>query len=391
MSVVPPGAAGTTMRPPWLGFHGPSAARSRGNRLATGRMVAAASAARRKPGVNGFPRRSLNIVEGSRNTRALANPPHFPYQFVVRLPPIPLISDGVRAKEDILKRRTFVSGSAALAAAGFASTTASAASIKPYSWDLNPPTDTRENFIAWGKARGEDPVFLGQRWDRFQALVRNKDIWGQATIRAFLLTPREEFSAINPAIHKRAYEHAFLDIGYGVTMSGPHVQGRMTNVIDVKRGEKVLEIGTGSGVQSAYIANLTENAYTIEIIAPLAARTRGLYDKLIEKGYTEFKHIKTKAADGYYGWEEAAPFDKIIVTCGIDHVPPPLLQQLKSGGLMVIPVGPPGAQRVLKVTKTQGADGSITTSREDIYGGKIVPFVPFTKMEGDKIVGTHNR
>lgn len=331
------------------------------------------------------------MVEASRITRALANPPHFPYQFVVRLPPIPLISDGVRAKEDILKRRTFVSGSAALAAAGFASTTAQAASIKPYSWDLNPPTDTRENFIAWGKARGEDPVFLGQRWDRFQALVRNKDIWGQATIRAFLLTPREEFAAINPAIHKRAYEHAFLDIGYGVTMSGPHVQGRMTNVIDVKRGEKVLEIGTGSGVQSAYIANLTENAYTIEIIAPLAARTRGLYDKLIEKGYTEFKHIKSKAADGYYGWEEAAPFDKIIVTCGIDHVPPPLLQQLKSGGLMVIPVGPPGAQRVLKVTKTQGADGSITTSREDIYGGKIVPFVPFTKLEGDKIVGTHNR
>ena len=211
-----------------------------------------------------------------------------------------------------MKRRTFVSGSAALAAAGFASTTAQAASIKPYSWDLNPPTDTRENFIAWGKARGEDPAFLGQRWDRFQALVRNKDIWGQATIRAFLLTPREEFSAINPAIHKRAYEHAFLDIGYGVTMSGPHVQGRMTNVIDVKRGEKVLEIGTGSGVQSAYIANLTENAYTIEIITPLAARTRGLYDKLIEKGYTEFKHIKTKAADGYYGWQEAAPFDKAL-------------------------------------------------------------------------------
>jgi len=270
-----------------------------------------------------------------------------------------------------LKRRTFVSGSAALAAAGFAST-ASAATIKPYSWDLNPPTDTRDNFIAWGKARGEDPVFLGQRWDRFQALVKNKDIWGAATIRAFLLTPREEFASVNPAIYKRAYEHAFLDIGYGVTMSGPHLQARMTNVIDVKRGEKVLEIGTGSGVQSAYIANLTENAYTIEIIKPLADRTRGVYDRLIEKGYTEYKHVKTKAADGYYGWEEAAPFDKIIVTCGIDHVPPPLLQQLKAA-------------------KPQGADGSITTRREAIYGGKIVPFVPFTKLEGDKVVGTHNR
>ena len=160
-------------------------------------------------------------------------------------------------------------------------------------------------------------------------MVRNKDLWGAATKRAFLLTPREEFAAVNAAIHKRAYEHAFLDIGYGVTMSGPHLSGRMTNVIDVKLGEKVLEIGTGSGYQSAYLANLTDKVCTIEIIKPLAERTRGIYDELIEQGYTEFKHIKTKHADGYYGWEEAAPFDKIIVTCGIDHVPPPLLQQLK--------------------------------------------------------------
>ncbi|HEY4168134.1 MAG TPA: protein-L-isoaspartate O-methyltransferase, partial [Reyranella sp.] len=274
-----------------------------------------------------------------------------------------------------IRRRAFVSSAAALVAAGVAAP-AFAAAIRPYSWDLDPPTDLRDNFIAWGKARGEDAVFLGQRWDRFQAMLHNKDIWSAATVRAFLMTPREEFAAINPAIHQRAYDNNFLDIGYGVTMSGPHLQGRMTNVIDVKRGEKVLEVGTGSGCQSAYIANLTENAYTIEIIKPLADRTRGVYDKLIDKGYTEYQHIKTKAADGYYGWEEAAPFDKIIVTCGIDHVPPPLLQQLKTGGLMVIPVGPPGAQRVLKVAKTQDADGSITTSREDIYGGKIVPFVP---------------
>jgi protein-L-isoaspartate(D-aspartate) O-methyltransferase len=293
-----------------------------------------------------------------------------------------------------LKRRDFVSGTAAVAASSAIASLASpafAATIKPYSWDLNPPTDTREHFIEWGKARGEDPGFLGQRWDRCQALLRNKDLWSAPTIRAFLLTPREEFASVRPQIHKHAYDHAFLDIGYGVTMSGPHLQGRMTNVLEVKRGDKVLEIGTGSGVQSAYIANLTENAYTIEIIKPLAERTRALYDKLIEKGYTEYQHIKSKAADGYYGWEDAAPFDKVIVTCGIDHVPPPLLQQLKSGGLMVIPVGPPGAQRVLKIAKVEGADGSITTTREDIYGGKIVPFVPFTKLEGDKIVGTHNR
>src|SRR6478672_4000090 len=288
---------------------------------------------------------------------------------------------GSAPKEDILKRRTFVSGSAALAAAGFSSV-ARAATIKPYSWDLNPPTDTRDNFIAWGKARGEDPAFLGQRWDRFQALLKNKDLWGAANVRAFLLTPREEFAAVNPAIHKRAYEHNFLDIGYGVTMSGPHLQGRMTCVIDVKRGEKVLEIGTGSGCQSAYIANLTENAYTIEIIKPLADRTRGVYDKLIEKGYTEFQHVHTKQADGYYGWEEAGPFDKIIVTCGIDHVPPPLLQQLKPDGIMVIPVGPPGAQRLLKIIKEKAEDGTVKVARSDIYGGRIVPFVPFTKLDG---------
>ena len=300
-----------------------------------------------------------------------------------------------------MKRRNFVSGSAALAAVTvvspaivtslFATRSYAAASIKAISWDVTPPTDSRDNFIAWGRTRGEDPKFLGERWDRFQALVKNKDLWGPATIRSFLLTPREEFASVNPAIHKRAYEHNFLDIGYGVTMSGPHIQGRMTNVIDVQRTDKVLEIGTGSGCQSGYIANLTDNAYTIEIIKPLADRTRGLYDKLIDKGYTEFQHVHTKQADGYYGWEEAGPFDKIIVTCGIDHVPPPLLQQLKSGGVMVIPVGPPGAQRVIKIAKTQAADGSITTSREDIYGGKIVPFVPFTKLEGDKIVGSHNR
>ena len=295
-----------------------------------------------------------------------------------------------------LRRRSFAAGGAALTLAGFVSAGsvpafAATATVKPYSWDLDPPTDSRESFIAWGQARGEDPAFLAQRWDRFQAILANKDIWDKRTARAFLLTPREEFAAVNAAIRPRAYEHAFLDIGYGVTMSGPHLQSRMTNVLDVKRGEKVLEIGTGSGVQSAYIANLTDKAYTIEIIPALAQRTRGIYDRLIDKGYTEFRHISTRNADGYYGWADAAPFDKIIVTCGIDHVPPPLLQQLTPGGLMVIPVGPPGAQRVLKIAKTVGSDGMVTTSREDIYGGKIVPFVPFTKLEGNTIVGTHNR
>jgi protein-L-isoaspartate(D-aspartate) O-methyltransferase len=291
--------------------------------------------------------------------------------------------------EKRVQRRQFLGLAGGLAASAFVARQALADVPTPFTFDLAPPMDNREAFIKWGvSVRGEDPKYLGERFDRFGALVRNEDLWDERNKRAFLMTPREEF--VLKQNLGRAYEHAFLDIGYGVTISGPHIVGRMTNTIDVKRGEKVLEIGTGSGYQSAYLSHLTYNVYTIEIIKPLAERTRSVYDGLIARGYNEFKTISTKNADGYYGWEEVAPFDKIIVTCGIDHVPPPLLQQLKVGGTMVIPVGPPGAQRVLKVVKSQGDDGSITVARSDIYGGKIVPFVPFTKLEGDGIKGTHN-
>ena len=329
-----------------------------------------------------------------------------------------------------MQRRQFLAGAAALGGGVFASRFALANVPTPFTFDLNPPMDSREKFIAWGVAqRGEDPKYLGERFDRFVALVRNEDIWDDRHKRAFLLTPREKF--VLPQNLGRAYEHAFLDIGFGVTISGPHIVGRMTSTIDPKKGERVLEIGTGSGYQSAYLSHLTDQVYTIEIIKPLAERTRSIYDGLIKDGYTEFSAIQTHNADGYYGWVEpaaaapavtpaatpspapaatpspvssaapAAPatpaadagplmFDKIIVTCGIDHVPPPLLQQLKPGGIMVIPVGPPGAQRVLKVVKTKADDGSITLARSDIYCGRIVPIVPFTKLEGDSIKGTHN-
>ena len=121
-----------------------------------------------------------------------------------------------------------------------------------------------------------------------------------------------------------------------------------------------------------------------------ADRTRSVYDGLISRGYSEYTNVHTKQADGYYGWEEAGPFDKIVVTCGIDHIPPSLLQQLKTGGVMVIPVGPPGQQHVLKVTKEANPDGTVKITRSDIYNGRVVPFVPFTKLEGNKIVGSHN-
>jgi protein-L-isoaspartate(D-aspartate) O-methyltransferase len=273
-----------------------------------------------------------------------------------------------------VRRRQFLAGAAGMMAGAFAPRLALAHVPTPFTFEMSPPMDNRAKFIEWGVAqRGEEPKFLGERFDRFLAMVRNEDLYNDRNKRAFLLTPREKF--VLQRNLSRAYDHAFLDIGYGVTISGPHLVGRMTSNINPQVGEKVLEIG---------------KVYTIEIIKPLAERTRGIYDQLIKDGYTEFSVITSKAADGYYGWEEFAPFDKIIVTCGIDHIPPPLLQQLKPNGIMVIPVGPPGAQRVLKVVKTQAPDGQLTVARSDIYHGRIVPFVPFTKLEGDQIVGTHN-
>jgi protein-L-isoaspartate(D-aspartate) O-methyltransferase len=259
-----------------------------------------------------------------------------------------------------------------------------------FTFDLAPPTDSKDHYVAWMvEHRNEDPKFIGERWDRYQALMANGDLLNPQTERAFLLTPREEF--VRRISIEHSYDNNFLDIGYGVTISGPHAVGRMTSVLDVKKTDKVLEIGTGSGYQSSLLGHLTDHVWSIEIIKPLADRTRGAYDGLIARGYDEYKNVHTKQADGYYGWEDNAPFDKIIVTCGIDHIPPPLLQQLAVGGVMVIPVGPPGQQHVLKVTKQAGADGNVTITRSDIYNGRIVPFVPFTKLEGNAIVGSHNK
>jgi protein-L-isoaspartate(D-aspartate) O-methyltransferase len=288
-----------------------------------------------------------------------------------------------------VNRRDFLVGSAGALAAGLLPGLARANVPVAYDWKASPPTDSRASYIQWMVAnRGEDLGFLGQHFDRYQQLLTHHDLWDKRNERAFLLTPREEF-VTRPNLPV-AYEWHHLDIGFGVTITGPHTVGRMTNAIDVQPGEKVLEIGTGSGYQSAYLSNLTTKIWSIEIIPGLAARTRGVYDGLIARGYSEYASITTKNADGYYGWEENAPFDKIIVTCGIDHVPPPLLRQLKTGGIMAIPVGPPGAQHVLKVVKNEAADGTITVARSDIYGGAIVPFVPFTKLDGGTIKGTHN-
>ena len=287
-----------------------------------------------------------------------------------------------------LDRRRFIAGIFGACTACSLPKPAQANVPVAYDWNAAPPTDPKSDFINWmTRNRGEDPTFLGQRWDRFKQLLASRDIWDKRDVRAYLLTPREEF--VTRQNLGRAYEWHYLNIGYGVTITGPHTVARMTNSMDVKFGDKVLEIGTGSGYQSAYLSNLTDKVWSIEIIKPLAERTRRIYDALIERGYSEYKAITTKNADGYYGWEQEGPFDKIIVTCAIDHIPPPLLQQLKPNGIMVIPVGPPGVQHVLKVAKQQAGDGAINIARSDIYQGGRVSFVPFTKLDGDLIKGTH--
>ena len=289
-----------------------------------------------------------------------------------------------------MNRRDFLALSGSALTAGFQPMSASANVPAPYDRNAQPPMESRQTFIDWMvKNRGEDPNYLGQRFDRFLQLLAHHDVWDGRNKRAYLMTPREDF--VTAANLARAYEWHYLDIGFGVSITGPHTVARMTNTIDPKFGEKVLEVGTGSGYQSAYLSNLTDKVWTIEIIKPLFERTGGVYADLIARGYSEYKAITRKNDDGYYGWPEFAPFDKIIVTCGIDHVPPPLLQQLKPNGTMVIPVGPPGAQHVLKIVKEQAPDGSFRVARSDIYGGSVVNFVPFTKLVDGKVVGTHNQ
>ena len=244
------------------------------------------------------------------------------------------------------------------------------------------PVDSFASYVQWMQANtsvGYD--YLVSRWTRAQAIFSNKDITDPRVLEAFLRTPREAFFRNSgPA---QAYEDAVFSIGYGQTITGPHLVSRMTQAINPQLNHRVLEIGTGSGFQSAVLSELANYVYTIEIVPELAQQADARYTAMT-KAYPEYANIKRKLADGYYGWEEYAPFDRIIVTAGIDHVPPELLAQLAPDGIMVIPVGPPSGQTILKISKQVQKDGSITFAREDIYHGYKITFVPFTGDHQDK-------
>ncbi len=159
----------------------------------------------------------------------------------------------------------------------------------------------------------------------------DKDRLDPRVMQAMARVPRHEF--VPKSERRYAYENRPLPIGYGQTISQPYIVAIMTDLLKLEPGDRVLEIGTGSGYQAAVLAELVQQVYSIEIIGDLARRARAVLDRL---GY---KQVKTRVGDGYYGWQERAPFDAIIVTAAADHVPPPLIKQLKPGGRMLIPVG----------------------------------------------------
>ena len=188
-------------------------------------------------------------------------------------------------------------------------------------------------------------------------------------LEAMRKVPRHLF--VPPSSVSIAYGDFPIPIGHGQTISQPYIVALMTEMLQVNPEHKVLEIGTGSGYQAAVLSALVKDVYTIEIMKPLALQAE---DRL--KGLN-YLNVHVKVADGYYGWEEHAPFDRIIVTCAATFVPPPLLKQLKSGGKMCIPVGAQYTVQYLTMVDKSG-EGTITMRKT-----LPVAFVPLTRGDGE--------
>jgi protein-L-isoaspartate(D-aspartate) O-methyltransferase len=181
-------------------------------------------------------------------------------------------------------------------------------------------------------------------------------------VRAMRAVPRHRF--VPPEIRTSAYDDRALPIGYELTISQPYIVATMSEAAKIKPGDKVLEIGTGSGYQAAVLAEMGAEVYTIEIVEELAERTRSLFEKL---GLLD-KKIRIRIGDGYVGWPSEAPFDAILVTAAAPRVPQPLLDQLKAGGRMVIPVGSDYEQALQVVTKRAGGSTDVDVLFPVLFG-----------------------
>jgi protein-L-isoaspartate(D-aspartate) O-methyltransferase len=199
---------------------------------------------------------------------------------------------------------------------------------------------------------------------RDTSLYLDKEALDPRVMKAIATVPRHTF--VPPAYRSLAYTNRPLPIGHGQTISQPYIVALMTDLIKPQAGDRVLEIGTGSGYQAAILAELTGHVYSIEIIEALGKEAG---ERLTRQGHD---NVTLRIGDGYYGWEEHAPFDAIVVTAAASHIPPPLVKQLKPGGVMIVPIGSRFlTQQLVLVSKE--ADGQVVTRQ-------ILPvrFVPLT-------------
>ena len=207
-----------------------------------------------------------------------------------------------------------------------------------------------------------------ERMVKQQLAAPGRDITNARVLAVMGKVPRHEF--VPAYLRNLAYSDLPLPIGHDQTISQPFIVAFMTEKLEPKATDKVLEIGTGSGYQAAVLAELVRNVYTIEIVEPLARRAEADLKRL---GYT---NVFVRAGDGYKGWPEAAPFDAVIVTCAPEHVPQPLVEQLREGGRMIIPVGPAGNQELYLLYKKS----------DKVEKRAVLPvrFVPMTGKDADR-------
>ncbi|MEM1258735.1 MAG: protein-L-isoaspartate(D-aspartate) O-methyltransferase [Bacteroidota bacterium] len=194
--------------------------------------------------------------------------------------------------------------------------------------------------------------------------LEGRDIYDARVLNAMLQVPRHAFVPKNKRIY--AYSDFPLSIGHKQTISQPYMVAYMTQSLRLGKKDKVLEIGTGSGYQAAILGKLVDTVHTIEIIAPLGEQAKKVLRQL------NYTNIEVKIGDGYHGWKAHAPYDAIMVTAGAEKIPEPLLEQLKDGGRLIIPLGPHGGIRDLVLIRKK--KGKITTKTL-----MQVRFVPFTR------------